>query len=68
MRTFLLHPRKKKNIFSCLIERDCKLSQGKKKEHTEIFCLAENVKRSTSKKMNVETDVMLIAMKKAISS
>lgn len=34
----------------------------------KIFCSAENVKRSTSKKMNVETDVVHIAMKNAISS
>lgn len=34
----------------------------------KIFCLAENVERSTSKKMNVETDVVHIAMKNAMSS
>lgn len=48
------------------------LSKKKKKKNiqktTKIFGLAENVKRSTSKKMNVETDVIHMAMKNAISS
>lgn len=66
--SFPVAAKKERNVFSCLIERNGKLSKKKKKNRTKIFCLAENMKRNTSKKMNAETDVMHIAMKKAISS
>lgn len=40
----------------------------KKPQNYKNILLAENVKRSTLKKMNVETDVVHIAMKSIVSS